>query len=228
VIDLYELCAKPGLAEESLGPDANLGAGDSVAYVVYTSGSTGKPKGVSISHAALSNTICAIGQDLALCRDDVVFAWSTIAFDVACLEIFLPLAFGASLYLVDKNLANGGSLRVEELRRSAATVLFGTPSMYRLLLEEGWQGDAKMQLVVGGEVLPLALAKSLTAKCRSLWNQYGPTETAICATRGRIEIDDEKITIGRPLPNVSIYLLDQWLRPVPKVQLARCILLARE
>jgi thioesterase domain-containing protein len=107
-------------------------------------------------------------------------------------------------------------LRIEHLRTSAATVLFATPTMFRLLLDEGWQGDANMQLIVGGEVLPLPLARSLASRCRVLWNQYGPSETAICATRARIECNVEKITIGCPLPNVSIHLLDAQLKPVPQ------------
>jgi amino acid adenylation domain-containing protein len=197
-------------------PPASMISEDSVAYVIYTSGSTGKPKGVSITHGALANTIRGVGQDLMLCTDDVVLAWSTIAFDVSCLEIFLPLAFGASLYLVDKDLVMGGGSAIEHLRVSAATVLFATPTMFRLLLEEGWQGDARMQLIAGGEILPLSLARSLARMCRVLWNQYGPSETAICATRARIECDVEKITIGCPLPNVSIHLLDAQLQPVPQ------------
>ena len=197
-------------------PATSTVSGDSVAYVIYTSGSTGKPKGVSITHGALANTIRGVGQDLMLQTEDVVLAWSTIAFDVACLEIYLPLAFGASLYLVEKNLIMGGGSRIEQMRASAATVMFATPTMFRLLLEEGWRGDARMQLISGGEVLPLTLARSLARICRVLWNQYGPSETAICATRARIESDVTKITIGFPLPNVSIHLLDSQLQPVPQ------------
>ena len=187
---------------------------DSLAYVIYTSGSTGRPKGVRITHGALANTVWGVGRDLQLKTDDTVLAGSTIAFDVACLEIFLPLAFGARLFLVDKESA--GTPRAELIHRSGATVMFGTPTVYRLLLEQGWQGGAKMQAVVGGEVLPLSLGIQLAKKCRAVWNQYGPTEAAICATRARIDAGTEKITIGRPLPNVSIHLLDQQLQPVPR------------
>jgi amino acid adenylation domain-containing protein len=186
---------------------------DDPAYVTYTSGSTGKPKGARIAHGGLANTVSAIGQDLQLRPDDIVLAWSTIAFDVACLEICLPLAFGASLFLVEKDASVGG-VRAEQIRSSGATVMFATPTMYRLLFAQGWQGDPKMHVVVGGEVLPLSLAIQLAQKCRSLWNQYGPTETSICATRAKIDADAERITIGRPLPNVSIRLLDQNLQPV--------------
>jgi amino acid adenylation domain-containing protein len=208
--------ARSPVGQPSAAPAASMVSADSVAYVIYTSGSTGKPKGVCVSHGALENTIRGVGQDLALGADDVVLAWCTIAFDVAGLEIFLPLASGASLYLVEKDLFRSGGLRIEHLRTSAATVLLATPTMFRLLLDEGWQGDANMQLIVGGEVLPLPLAGSLAGRCRALWNQYGPSETAICATRARIESNVEKITIGCPLPNVSIHLLDAQLKPVPQ------------
>jgi amino acid adenylation domain-containing protein len=193
-------------------PDA--GSLDALAYVVYTSGSTGKPKGVRITHGGLANTVSAVRQDLALTPEDVVLAWSTLAFDAGFLEICLPLVCGATLYLVEDQLVNGAS-RVELLRRSAATVLLGTPTLYRLLLEEGWQGDPRMQLVAGGEVLSLDLARKLAGMCRNLWNQYGPTEASICATRARIPIDVEEVTIGHPLPNVSVHLLDADFQPVP-------------
>jgi amino acid adenylation domain-containing protein len=212
LLDVDELCAR----KNPLCHEGSAASADSLAYVIYTSGSTGKPKGARITHAGLGNTISGVGQDLQLGPGDVVLAWSTIAFDVACLEIYLPLALGAALYLVEKELVHEGGPRIEQLRRSAATVVFGTPTMYRLLLEEGWPGDARMQVVVGGEVLPLSLAKTLARTCRSVWNQYGPTETAICATRAKIDVDVERITIGHPLPNVTVHLLDQNFQPAPK------------
>jgi amino acid adenylation domain-containing protein len=205
-LDLDEVCAS------ALSPAESMVSPDGLAYVIYTSGSTGKPKGVAITHEGLANTVLGVGKDLNLGPDDVVLAWSTIAFDVACLEIHLPLAFGARLYLV----AGDENSRIEQIRRSAATVMFATPTLYRLLLEEGWQGDTRMQAVVGGEVLSLGLGVALARTCRAVWNQYGPSETAICATRAKIDADAEKITIGRPLPNVSVHLLDPHLQPVPR------------
>jgi amino acid adenylation domain-containing protein len=185
-----------------------------LAYVIYTSGSTGQPKGARVPHSALANTVQGVGEDLQLQPDDRILAWSTIAFDVACLEIFLPLALGASVFFLDKQ--PGGAPRPEVIDRSGATVIFGTPTMYRLLLEQGWQGSAKMQAVVGGEVLPLRLAIDLAKRCRVVWNQYGSTETAICATRAKVDAQTKKITIGSPLPNVSIHLLDQQGRRVAR------------
>jgi amino acid adenylation domain-containing protein len=212
LLDVDDLCAR---GERSSHRESG-GSANSLAYVIYTSGSTGKPKGARITHGGIANTICGVGQDLKLGPHDIVLAWSTIAFDVACLEIYLPLALGASLYLLEKESVNEGGPRIEQIRRSAATVIFGTPTMYRLLLEGGWQGDARMQVVVGGEVLPLSLGKTLARTCRAVWNQYGPTETAICATRAKIDVDLDKITIGHPLPNVTVHLLNQHLQPVTK------------
>jgi amino acid adenylation domain-containing protein len=212
LLDVDDLCAR---GERSSHRESG-GSANSLAYVIYTSGSTGKPKGARITHGGIANTICGVGQDLKLGPHDIVLAWSTIAFDVACLEIYLPLALGASLYLLEKESVNEGGPRIEQIRRSAATVIFGTPTMYRLLLEGGWQGDVRMQVVVGGEVLPLSLGKTLARTCRAVWNQYGPTETAICATRAKIDVDLDKITIGHPLPNVTVHLLNQHLQPVTK------------
>ncbi len=197
-------------------PTGRAVSADSLAYVIYTSGSTGKPKGVEVTHGGLANTVQAVGHDLMLTQDDIVLAWSTIAFDVAGLEIYLPLAFGARLYLVEKEMVKNGGLSVEQVRTSAATVMLGTPTMYRLLLEQGWPGDQRMQIVVGGEVLPLSLGIRLAGICRGVWNQYGPSETAICATRAKIDVNAEKITIGRPLPNVSIHLLNEHHQPVAR------------
>jgi amino acid adenylation domain-containing protein len=208
---LKDLCAR----ERPSSRCATTFSAEGLAYVTYTSGSTGKPKGARIAHGGVANTVSAVAQDLQLRPDDIVLAWSTIAFDVACLEIFLPLAFGASLFLLEKD-ASAGGISAEQIRRSGATVMFATPTMYRLLFEQGWQGDPKMQCVVGGEVLPLSLGIQLAHKCRSVWNQYGPTETSICATRTKIDTGAQRITIGHPLPNVSIHLLNQHLQPVPR------------
>jgi amino acid adenylation domain-containing protein len=211
VLYLDDLCTRE---RPPSGPQNEVSA-NNLAYVIYTSGSTGKPKGAKVTHAGLANTLQCVAQDLQLTADDTVLAWSTISFDVSCLEIYLPLTVGARIHLLENETAREGGPSPEQVRESAATVMFGTPTMYRLLLERGWQGSAGMRIAVGGESLPLGLARALAAKCQAVWNQYGPTETAICATRAKIEVDVEKITIGRPLPNVTVRLLDQNLEPLP-------------
>jgi amino acid adenylation domain-containing protein len=182
---------------------------DQLAYVIYTSGSTGRPKGAEITHGALSNLIESIGSDVALQPSDVVLASATIAFDIANEEIFLPLVAGASVHLLEQEFVADGGKLVEVMRRSQLSLVFGTPTSWRLVLEAGWQGDPKLQLIVGGEVLPLSLARTLAGMTRAVWNHYGPTETAICATRERIYANTEQATLGWPIDNVRVYVLDK-------------------
>jgi amino acid adenylation domain-containing protein len=185
-----------------------------LAYVIYTSGSTGRPKGAEITHGALSNLIESIGNDVSLQPSDVVLASATVAFDIANEEIFLPLMAGASVHLLEQEFVGDGGKLVEVMRRSQPSLVFGTPTSWRLVLEAGWQGDPKLQVIVGGEVLPLSLARTLAGMTRAVWNHYGPTETAICATRERIYADTEQVTLGWPIDGVSVYVLDKELRPL--------------
>src|SRR6201999_3280374 len=101
---------------------------------------------------------------------------------------------GARMYLLEHETGRDGGPAPEQVRESAATVMFGKPTMYRLLLERGWQGNPRMRVAVGGESLPLGLARTLAVNCKAVWNQYGPTETSICATRAKIEADVQRIT----------------------------------
>jgi amino acid adenylation domain-containing protein len=169
---------------------------EQLAYVIYTSGSTGRPKGAEITHGALSNLIESIGKDVALQPSDVVLASATVAFDIANEEIFLQL------------VGEAGQV-ADVLRRTPPSLVFGTPTSWRLVLEAGWQGDPKIQVIVGGEVLPLSLARTLAGMTRAVWNHYGPTETAICATRERIYADTEQVTLGSPIDGVWVYVLDK-------------------
>lgn len=188
---------------------------DSLAYAIYTSGSTGRPKGALISHRALANTIRAVGDQLKLGSADVVLGGASVAFDVSNLELYLALTAGASLRLIQPGESSDGYRLGRILHESGVTVMLATPTTYRLLLESGWSGSPGLQLVAGGETLPPDLAKALLQRSRALWNQYGPTETSICATSERVDPEASDITLGRPIDNVSVYVLDQDLRPVP-------------
>ena len=214
LLDLDDLCAPRS------SPSHNETAAvseDRLAYVIYTSGSTGKPKGVGITHRGLANTVLAVGEDLKLGPDDIVFAGSTIAFDVACLETVSASGLRRQYATWPRrSLPEMPASGWSQLRASSATVLMGTPTMYRLLLEEGWQGDARMQVVVGGEVLPLNLGTRLAAMCRAVWNQYGPSETAICATRARIDVDVRKDHHRPPLAKCQHSPSRSHLQPVAK------------
>jgi amino acid adenylation domain-containing protein len=204
-----------GRLSQFLGPPRAQPLPEQPAYVIYTSGSTGRPKGAEITHGALHNVIEAIGKDISLQPSDVVLASATIAFDIANEEIFLPLVAGACVHLLETEFVGDGRKLIEVMHRCKLSLVFGTPTSWQLALEAGWQGDRSMQIIVGGEVLPLSLALTLAGMTRAVWNHYGPTETAICATRERIAMDAEQVTLGRPIENASVYVLDKDLRPTP-------------
>jgi amino acid adenylation domain-containing protein len=188
---------------------------EGLAYVIYTSGSTGRPKGVKISHGALANTLLAVQQDLQLQPHDVMLACNSIAFDISGLEFYLPLISGGSLHMIEREAAADGHQLMRALRESRATIMIGLATRYRLLLAAGWQGHPDLQLTIGGEVVSMELARQLTERSRALWNHYGPTEASICATSEKILPGVTRITLGRPLNNVQVYVLDQNLKPLP-------------
>ena len=131
----------------------------SLAYVIYTSGSTGKPKGIEVSHAALVNLLVAMARTPGLSQDDVLLAVTTISFDIAALEIYLPLVQNARLVLAsDPDLADGGRLTTL-LRDHGVTVMQATPTTWRLLLAAGWQGNTGLKVLCGGDALDGSLAK---------------------------------------------------------------------
>ena len=186
---------------------------DQLAYVIYTSGSTGRPKGAQVCHVGLLNVVLCIGKDLALKPKDVALATATIAFDISNLEIYVPLAAGATIHMMESHFTGDGLKLIETIHATNAVLVFGTPTSWRLMLEAGWQGSPDLQIITGGEVLPLALAQTLTGMTRALWNHYGPTETSICATRERVMPDVQMVTLGHPIDNVKIYVLDEVMRP---------------
>lgn len=192
-----------------------------LAYTIYTSGSTGKPKGVEISHRALVNFLNAMRLRPGLSEQDVVLAVTTIAFDIAALELYLPLLVGAQIVLMDRTTAIDGGHLLTELQRSGATVMQATPATWRLLLAASWQGTPGLKILCGGEAMPRDLARQLMGRGGAVWNLYGPTETTIWSTVGKVAADEEvgrseaPQPIGRPIDNTRIYILDEQLRPVP-------------
>jgi amino acid adenylation domain-containing protein len=190
------------------------GSADDLMYVIYTSGSTGRPKGVQIEHRAMMNFLSSMQQTPGISADDVVLAMTTLSFDIAGLEIFLPLVSGARLVLIDRETARNGQLLANVLERHGVTLLQGTPATYRLLLQSGWQGNDQLKILVGGEALDRELAAELGRDANSLWNMYGPTETTIWSTVWNVK-PDTPVTIGRPIANTQAYILDGERHPVP-------------
>jgi amino acid adenylation domain-containing protein len=209
------LDASPGSdeARDAEAVDA-LVTPEQAAYVIYTSGSTGRPKGVLIPHRALVNLLEAMRRVLGLSAGDVVLALSTISFDIATLELFLPLTVGARVVVAGRQVAKDPARLSEVLQRTGVTVMQATPTAWRLLVEAGWRGSPDLTMLSGGEALPQKLADQLRQRGASLWNFYGPTETTIYSTGARVQAGGP-ITIGRPIANTQVYLLDRHGSPVP-------------
>ncbi|HEY0737913.1 MAG TPA: amino acid adenylation domain-containing protein, partial [Herpetosiphonaceae bacterium] len=201
----------PAVASRPL-PTVDL---DQLAYVIATSGSTGTPKGVQIQHRSLVHLLHNLGQQIGLTADDTLLAVTTIAFDIAALEIFLPLMLGMRLVLVDGAMAGDGPHLLERLATSGATVMQATPATWQLLIDAGWQGDSTLTLLCGGEALPRDLANQLCARGRQLWNVYGPTETTIWSTATKVEPGSGPVPIGRPIGQTETYVLDAHLHLAP-------------
>ena len=188
---------------------------ENLAYVIYTSGSTGTPKGVEIPHRALVNFLASMQREPGLNEHDVLIAITTVSFDIAGLEIFLPLVTGARLIFLNRDDVGDGFRIIHHLEKHQATVLQATPSTWRMLLDAKWAGNPRLKMLCGGEGLPRDLANQLLAKGGELWNMYGPTETTIWSAVGKIESGPGLITIGQPIANTQLHILDPKLKPVP-------------
>jgi amino acid adenylation domain-containing protein len=188
---------------------------DHLAYVIYTSGSTGTPKGVQIPHRAMVNFLEAMRHQPGLTADDTLLAVTTLSFDIAALEIFLPLSVGAKVVVVDRAVAADGKRLAQCLAETDTTVMQATPATWRLLLEAGWQGHPHLKMLCGGEALPWDLAQQLCSRGASLWNMYGPTETTIWSAVMPVHAAHGRVSLGRPIANTQFYVLDRQLCPVP-------------
>jgi len=186
-----------------------------LAYVIYTSGSTGKPKGVQIPHRAVVNFLTSMSHKPGMTDGDRLLAVTTLSFDIAGLEIYLPLSIGASVEIVRREVSSDGNLLLSKLASSGATVLQATPATWRILLEAGWEGSRDLKVLCGGEAMPRELAGELLKRASSVWNMYGPTETTIWSTTSQIAAGDGPITVGRPIANTDVYVLDSQLQLVP-------------
>ncbi|MEA5616259.1 amino acid adenylation domain-containing protein [Cronbergia sp. UHCC 0137] len=186
-----------------------------LAYVIYTSGSTGKPKGVQIQHQSLVNFLLSFQEKLQLTAADTLVAVTTISFDIAGLELFLPLISGAKLVIADKETTIDGFELAQLLQQTQATIMQATPSTWRLLLTANWQPKEHFCTLCGGEAMPVELAASLLDLKVNLWNVYGPTETTIWSSMKQIQQPEDALSIGQGIANTSLYILDSGLNPLP-------------
>jgi amino acid adenylation domain-containing protein len=188
---------------------------DDPAYVIYTSGSTGRPKGVAIHHRALVNLLCAMRRLPGLTHEDTVVSVTTISFDMAVPDLFLPLIVGARLVLAtEQEIADGAALYAL-LQRHHASFMQATPVMWQVLLEAGWHGDPPLKMLCGGEAMPRQLAERLLVCGGELWNMYGPTETTVWSSALRVEAGAGPVPIGPPIANTQFYIVDSHQELVP-------------
>jgi len=197
----------------------SLAVADDLAYVIFTSGSTGKPKGVKIQHNSLSNLLLSMAEKPGLTTKDRLLALTTLSFDIAVLELYLPLVCGATVVVANHEEASNGVLLQQLITQHNINVLQATPSTWRNLLAGGFEGGKEFKALCGGEVFPEDLAKTLSDCCGEVWNLYGPTETTVWSSCYRLPIqnsfiESKPILIGKPISTTTFWVLDEDVKPV--------------
>ncbi|MEA5623267.1 amino acid adenylation domain-containing protein [Nostoc sp. UHCC 0251] len=183
-----------------------------LANVIYTSGSTGKPKGVMVEHKGLCNLAQAQIQTFGVDSSSRVLQFASFNFDASIWEVIMALGSGATLYLGTKDSLMPGMPLIERLRDHSITHVTLPPSALAVLPDE--ELKALQTIIVAGEASSAELIKQWSVG-RNFFNAYGPTEASVCATIAKCTLEDEKVTIGRPIANTQIYILDSHLQPVP-------------
>lgn len=179
------------------------------AYILFTSGSTGAPKGVELGHRALTNVISHVARTCEVTANDIAVASSAITFDVAATELYTPLIVGGRVVMADTDQVKTGFELVELAAKSRATLMQATPTLWRMLLEARFGSRPSLKMITAGEPLARDLADQLLAGGGRLWNLYGPTETAIYSSGYEVKAGDGNITIGRPIANTRLYVIDE-------------------
>ncbi|MBV8572658.1 MAG: amino acid adenylation domain-containing protein, partial [Acidobacteriaceae bacterium] len=198
-----------GIAAESVAPLPGAAVPEDLAYIIYTSGSTGKPKGVEVSHRAVVNFLWSMRERPGITSEDRLLAVTTLSFDIAGLELFLPLIAGARVVIASRDATTDGRMLRDLIRDCGITLMQATPATWRLLLEADWTPGPQMKMLSGGEALPRPLADQLLVGNGELWNMYGPTETTIWSAVSRVERGAGPVLIGPPIANTQFYVLDQ-------------------
>lgn len=205
----------PLIAQESQEMPIASVTPENMAYVIYTSGSTGKPKGVQVLHRGAVNFLKSMREQPGIGATDILLSVTTLSFDIAVLELFLPLTVGAQVVILSREAAMDGRKLLRTIVQLGITILQATPVTWRLLIESGWESQFPLKMLSGGEAMPKELAAQLLTKGTELWNMYGPTETTVWSTVYQVKDAEQRILIGKPIANTDIYILDSLLQPVP-------------
>ena len=195
--------ARPDREASILPPDPN-----DPAYVILTSGSTGIPKVVVVPHRALSNVVAALALTPGFGPRDNLFALTTVAFDIAVAELLMPLWAGGSVTLCEVDVGLDPEGAIAALRQAKPAVVQSTPSVWRHLLRNGWEGHRELRVWCGGETLTRDLADALLSQCGELWNLYGPTETTVWSSAHRVARDEPNVPVGAPLAQTTIAVMN--------------------
>jgi amino acid adenylation domain-containing protein len=189
---------------------------ESLAYVIYTSGSTGNPKGVMVQHSAVINFLQSMSETPGLTAQDKLLAVTTLSFDIAVLELYLPLIVGATTVIASKMDVIDGRRLLDLIKNHGITAMQATPATWRMLIAAGWDEQHQLKALCGGEALPGDLAGQLVTRSSALWNMYGPTETTVWSTCSLVEDANQPLSIGTPIANTRLYILDDNMNPVPQ------------
>ncbi|HEY0194667.1 MAG TPA: amino acid adenylation domain-containing protein [Kofleriaceae bacterium] len=222
--ELAELCGErrrvvlldadaPAIAAATATP--RPATADDLAYVIYTSGSTGAPKGVMVPHRALTNFLWSMAREPGLTAADRLLAVTTHSFDIAALELYLPLVTGAHCHVADSATARDATALAALIARVAPTVMQATPSTWTMLCHAGWRNAERVRVLCGGEAMPEPLRDQLVAIAPEVWNMFGPTETTVWSTVARVAAG-ERVSIGRPIANTQCYIVGPHGRLVPR------------
>ena len=188
---------------------------EELAYVMYTSGSTGRPKGVEVTHGSVANLLLSMREEPGCGNTDRLLAITTVSFDMAVLELFLPLICGATAIIAERRDIKDMSALIKLMENYSITIMQGTPAMWQMLLDAGWEGQPRLEKILcGGEALPQSLAERLLACGDMIWNMYGPTEATVYGSLWRV-IQGHDVIIGNPIANGRLYVLDENLAPLP-------------
>nr|WP_236840868.1 non-ribosomal peptide synthetase [Bradyrhizobium sp. CCGE-LA001] len=219
---LAETGAEAWLLDE---PDAESGDagnldvvvhGESLAYVIYTSGSTGLPKGVMVRHDAVTNFLATMAEQPGMTASDRVLGLTSLSFDIAVLELWLPLTIGACVVLADRAAAHDPAKLKAIVQRHGVSLIQATPSTWRMLLDlDGPSLPSTCRVLCGGEALPPDLARRLVVQAGEVWNLYGPTETTVWSAHHRLDAIDDRPLLGGPIGNTTLYVLDGDLNLAP-------------
>lgn len=201
---------------EQAAPVQQQVAAEDPVYIIYTSGSTGQPKGVRIPHIALMNLLHSMQRKLKVTADDRLLAVTSLSFDIAGLEVYLPLLTGATVVVAARNVTQNGIALAKMLEEHNITIMQATPATWMMLLDAGWKGKPDLTVICCGEAFPRELANRLLTGNSSVWNGYGPTETTIFSAVSKVtESHRSNVPIGRPVDNTTLYILDEQLQPLP-------------